>query len=321
MIDLFPMADGSRPTVANGYNDFKFFLNRDPRFYRTFAFSGCKWGYKSNPTATVWGYRWQYTASGKTAFGYSDNNDVNSPAFVRKMSNTSMDNVFDYSGTDIFEYRYAELLLNIAECYAATNNVPKCVEYLSLIRKRVGIPSANNYGIGTLADKYAAIEACLYERRVELAYEGKRAMDIQRWMLYNDDASANNTTCAKLGISPINGTSRTGHYLEYKTTLTSNTDPLASARSTISVDPDATPAVFAQSLQDLASFYEQNFVLKDPATPMDNDGLGKALKIGWKQRYYIWGIHRTALTANSWLEQTIGWLDANNAQGTFDYQK
>ncbi|WP_321425964.1 RagB/SusD family nutrient uptake outer membrane protein [uncultured Bacteroides sp.] len=321
MIDLFPMADGSRPTVANGYNDFKFFLNRDPRFYRTFAFSGCKWGYKSNPTATVWGYRWQYTASGKTAFGYSDNNDVNSPAFVRKMTNTAMDNVFDYSGTDIFEYRYAELLLNIAECYAATNNVTKCLEYLSLIRKRVGIPSANNYGIGTLADKYAAIEACLYERRVELAYEGKRTMDIQRWMLYNDDASANNTTCAKLGISPINGTSRTGHYLEYKTTLTSNTDPLASARSTISVDPDATPAVFAQSLQDLATFYEQNFVLKDPATPMDNDGLGKALKIGWKQRYYIWGIHRTALTANSWLEQTIGWLDANNAQGTFDYQK
>ncbi len=25
MIDLFPMKDGSRPTVANGYDDFKFF--------------------------------------------------------------------------------------------------------------------------------------------------------------------------------------------------------------------------------------------------------------------------------------------------------
>ena len=322
MIDLFPMADGSRATAANGYDEFKFFLNRDPRFYRTFAFSGCKWGYKSNPTATVWGYRWAYTTTaGKTAYGYSDNNDVNSPAFVRKMSNTAMDNVFDYSGTDIFEYRYAELLLNIAECYAAQGNTSKCIEYLGKIRARVGIPAANNYGIGTLADKYAAIEACLYERRVELAYEGKRALDIQRWMLYNDDASANNITCAKLRISPINGTSRTGHYLEYKTLLASNADPLATPRKTISVDPDAAAAVFAQSLQDLASFYEQNFILKDPDTAMDNDGKGMALKIDWKQRYYVWGLNRTVLTANSWLLQTKGWLDANNAQGTFDYQQ
>jgi starch-binding outer membrane protein, SusD/RagB family len=322
MIDLFPMADGSRPTAANGYDEFKFFLNRDPRFYRTFAFSGCKWGYKSNPTATVWGYRWQYkTSTGALSYAYSDNNDVNSPAFVRKMSNTAMDNVFDYSGTDIFEYRYAELLLNIAECYAATGNTSKCIEYLGKIRARVGIPSTNNYGIGTLADKYAAIEATLYERRVELAYEGKRTFDIQRWMLYNDDASSNNTTCAKLRISPINGTCRTGNYLEYKTVLPANADPLATPRKTISVDPDAAPAVFAQSLQTLADFYTQNFILKSPDTPMDNDGHGVALKIDWKQRYYVWGIHRTALTANSWLEQTKGWLDANNAQGTFDYQK
>ncbi len=323
MIDLFPMADGTRPTAENGYDEFKFFLNRDPRFYRTFAFSGCKWGYKSSPDATVWAYRWEYlNAKGNIAYAYSDANDANSPAFVRKMSNTTVDNTFDYSGTDIFEYRYAELLLNIAECYAATNNIPKCIEYLSKIRARVNIPSANNYGIGVLADKYAAIEAVLYERRVELAYEGKRALDIQRWMLYNDDASANNTTCTKLRINPVNGTCRTGHYLEYKNILTDPnnvTDPLATARKSISIDPDATS--FNQDLQTLADFYTQNFVLKNPDTPMDDDGHGVALNIDWKQHYYVWGLHRTALTANSWLEQTKGWLDENNTQGTFDYQK
>src|SRR5690606_17044104 len=56
MIDLFPMADGSRPTAANGYDDFLFFLNRDPRFYRTFAFSGSQWGYSEDPESTVWAY-------------------------------------------------------------------------------------------------------------------------------------------------------------------------------------------------------------------------------------------------------------------------
>ena len=45
MVDLFPMADGKRPTEAGAYtyNSKLFFLNRDPRFYRTFAFPGTEW--------------------------------------------------------------------------------------------------------------------------------------------------------------------------------------------------------------------------------------------------------------------------------------
>lgn len=322
MIDLFPMADGKRPTAVNGYDAFKFFLNRDPRFYRTFAFSGSKWGYKDHTDDVVWTYRWKYTnASGNDAYGYSDANDVSSPAVVRKMSNTAVDNTFQYSGTDIFHYRYAELLLNIAECYAATGDIANCVKYLGYVRARVGIPSTDNYGIGTLADKYAAIEACLYERRVELAYEGKRFFDIQRWMLYNDGQSSDgivNNTCAKLGVTPINGTCRTGHYLQYKTTLPSDDDPLAAARTAFAIDPDA--ANFASALNDLGTFYDNNFDWVEPDTPMDNDGHGNAVNIEWKQRYYVWGLQRSALTSNDWLEQTIGWKDSNDSQGTFNYQ-
>lgn len=29
-------------------------------------------------------------------------------------------NTYQWDGTDVYEYRYAELLLNLAECYAAT---------------------------------------------------------------------------------------------------------------------------------------------------------------------------------------------------------
>ena len=184
------------------------------------------------------------------------------------MTNTNADNTssFQYSGTDIFEYRYAELLLGIAECYAAKGDIPNTLSYLGMIRNRVGIPSTNNYGIGTLADKYEAIEACLYERRVELAYEGKRFWDIQRWMLYNDDATANNTTCAKLGLATLNGTQRTGHYLQYNQVGTSD-DPLTAAIEGISVDPDA--GDFNAQIEDLATLYTNNFVLEELETPMD----------------------------------------------------
>ncbi|GEL10516.1 Starch-binding associating with outer membrane [Flavobacterium glycines] len=331
MIDLFPMNDGSRPTNAsgtaiNGYNPFIFFKNRDPRFYRTFAFSGSYWPYTNTVTsqvveATVWAYRYNKTA---TTYGYAkannQENDVASPAFIRKMSNPTASNTsnFQYSGTDIIEYRYAELLLNIAECYAAKGDIANTLVYLGKIRNRVGIPSANNYGIGTLADKYKAIEAVLYERRVELAYEGKRFWDIQRWMLYNDDATANNTTCAKLGLAPINGTKRTGNYLNYKVGNVS-ADPLVTQRAAISVDPDAATATFNAQITALETFYNTYFVLVAPSTPMDAvNNVG--VTIDWKQNYYISGISNTVLSLNPWLQQTIGWKDANGSDGTFNYQ-
>jgi len=319
MIDLFPMKDGSRPTTANGYDPFTFFVNRDPRFYRTFAFSGMKWPYKENTNSVVWTYRWVDVKNKAT---YADGNQENSPAYVRKMTDIAASNTssFQYSGTDLFEYRYAELLLNIAECYAALGQTSNTIAYLGKIRQRVGIPAANNYGIGTLSDKYAAIEACLYERRVELAYEGKRYWDIQRWMLYSDDPLANipNNTCAKLRLTPINGTQRTGNYLQYITTTAAGaTDPLAATRGAIVADPDA--ANFESQLAILATYWKTNFKLTPLDTPMDNVN-GNPVQIKFNPNYYIQGLHFSALTQNPWLPQTIGWYDAAGGAGNFNYQ-
>ncbi|MHC0446962.1 RagB/SusD family nutrient uptake outer membrane protein [Flavobacterium sp. 3-218] len=322
MIDLFPMANGKRPTAANSYDPFLFFKDRDPRFYRTFGFSGSYWPYNNSlataAVPTVWAYRWSTTS---TAFGFSMGNDVASPAFIRKMSSPTVSNAsnFQISGTDIFEYRFAELVLNIAECYAAKGDIGNATTYLGRIRKRVGIAATDNYGIGALGDKYAALEACLYERRVELAYEGKRFWDIQRWMLYSDDASINDQTNAKLGIPVINGTQRVGNYLHYKNgTSAANTDPLASQRASISVDPDA--ANFQTQINALATFYTNNFELRSPPTPMDQVG-NVATPISWRSNYYIMGLNQTALVANPWLTQTVGWKDGNGAAGTYIYQE
>jgi hypothetical protein len=326
MIDLFPTNTGARPVAGTNYDSFLFFKDRDPRFYRTFGFSGCAWTYTNSLTTaaqpTVWAYRWAVNNTPTTAYGFSMGNDVPSPAFVRKMSSPTVSNAsnFQYSGTDIMEYRYAELLLNIAECYAAKGDVSNTLAYLGKIRNRVGIPSANNYGIGTLAGKYAAIEAVLYERRVELAYEGKRFWDIQRWMLYSDDTSINeDATNAKLGIPVINGTQRVGNYLHYKNGFSATgTDPLATARASISVDPDATN--FAAQITALATFYTANFELKSPPTPMDNVS-GTATNILWRPNYYIMGLTQTVLAQNPWLIQTKGWNDATNSAGTDNYQE
>jgi starch-binding outer membrane protein, SusD/RagB family len=318
MLDLFPLASGARPTVANGYVDTFFFENRDPRFYRTFAFSGAKWGIKTNANKSSWFYRWRPSATGNPV--YFNNNQISSPAVVRKMSNPAADStIFPNSGTDIFEYRYGELLLNIAECYAATGNIAKTIEYLGKIRSRVGIAAANNYGIGTLADRYAALEACLYERQVELAYEGKRFWDLHRWMLYGDDAASGDNTNVKLGIAPLNGTNRTSYYWQSKTFVSS--DPLSAADRNILIDPDAWgTTAFNTEIGKLKTLYRNKLVMTPLDQAMDRDGT-VPVNILFRPNYYISGLTATILSNNTWLTQTIGWRDYNNAPGTFDYKQ
>jgi len=313
MLDLFPMADGSRPNADN-YVDTFFFANRDPRFYRTFAFSGSKWGIKGNENKSTWFYRWKDNAT-STKVTYYANDQSNSPAMVRKMSNPAADSTgFAFSGTDIFEYRYAELLLNIAECYAARGEIGNAVNYLSKIRQRVGIPSANNYGIGMPVSRYAALEACLYERRVELAYEGKRFWDIQRWMLYDNIQESGNSV-QKLGLTPINGTKRTGYYWQAKTY---GKDPLSNADREIMIDPNA--ANFNEEIAKLKTVYQNYFVM----TPLDQawDRVNsEAVTILFRPNYYLSGLTATVLSNNPWLLQTKGWLDYSGASGTYDYQQ
>ncbi|WP_437919066.1 RagB/SusD family nutrient uptake outer membrane protein [Sphingobacterium sp. LRF_L2] len=313
MLDLFPLADGTRPTTTN-YVDTFFFENREPRFYRTFAFSGSKWGIKGNDNKSTWFYRWKANAAATNATFYG-NNQTNSPALVRKMSNPAADSTsFAFSGTDIFEYRYAELLLNIAECYAATGDVANAVAYIGKVRARVGIPSANNYGVGTLSSKYAALEACLYERRVELAYEGKRFWDVQRWMLY-DNINESGNSVQKLGLQPINGTKRSGYYWQSKTY---GADPLTAALRNILIDPDASN--FNTEIAKLKQVYKDHFVM----TPLDQewDRVNNAgVTILFRPNYYLSGLSSTVLGNNSWLEQTKGWLDYSGGAGTYDYQQ
>jgi starch-binding outer membrane protein, SusD/RagB family len=314
MLDLFPLANGQRPTAANGYVDTFFFENRDPRFYRTFEFSGEKWGIKGNPNKTTWFYRWKPSATGTAK--YYGNNQTNSPAIVRKMSNPTADSTgYAYSNTNIFEYRYAELLLNIAECYAATGDINDAVTYLGKIRARVGILSDNNYGIGTPATKYEAINDCLYERRVELAYEGKRFWDVQRWMLYDNTEKSGNSV-QKLGLEPINGTSRNGYYWQAKDYTTK--DPLTVGDRNIVIDPDASD--FNTQIEALKELYRNKFVMTPLDKPWDQVN-NTAVNIFFRPNYYLSGLGTSALSSNPWLLQTVGWLGYSGETGTFDYQQ
>jgi hypothetical protein len=307
MIDLFPLRDGKRAidrdgNPVNGYDREKFFLNRDPRFYRTFAFSGCVW---PGTSKQIWLYAYQNATGG---FNFTDGTTgtnaarQKSKAIVWKMSDANAaEGALEFSGASILEYRYAELLLNIAECYAAKGDIGQCAAHLNMIRSRVGAQS-----IPTPATKYDALEAVLYERRVELAYEGKRPWDTRRWMLYEggagfDPTSATNkpydpqteawglgwklydgqqgranytkedNIVTKLGLRPISGTRHTGEIWAYDLSSGHADDPVSAA------DKAAVPAIRKDdetgrdaALQGLSAFYAARLITRDPtAPPMD----------------------------------------------------
>lgn len=71
-------------------------------------------------------------------------------------------------------YRYAEVLLMLAESLNEQGQISKSVEYLNLVRTRAGLEALS------ISDQSAMREAILQERRVELAFENKRWYDLLR---------------------------------------------------------------------------------------------------------------------------------------------
>ena len=239
LADLFPMADGKLPSgtgtylnldVSSTYSYDKSypFMNRDPRFYRTFAFPGVKWVYSGDPTQknsnnpsynngrdyVLWNYVW-YTDMSKTddvtssaaARGADNFLEDRKSIYVRKKSDDGgipgASQMYTYIPTDGFthsaapliELRYAEVLLNLAEAAAGAGDLAYAHARIKEVRDRAGVPMWPSF-----SSQEQAMSAVLYERQVEFAYEGKRFDDMRRWMLWDGGATqpANTPSTYKL---------------------------------------------------------------------------------------------------------------------------
>lgn len=362
IIDLFPMADGKRPGKSEfEYDRNAFMLNRDPRFYRTFGFTGARWAFSGDPTSlnavqypykgenyALWNYAWyrnqedleKTNTSGYGADGFannykgvyvrkrSDDYDLNNSSLYNYDTNT--DRPFNVSAAPYMEIRFAEVLLNFAESACGAGHSAEAISALKDIRRRVGYTDENNFGLeqGLEGDRGRLFEAILYERQIELAYEGKRFDDMHRWMLWDGGTQKvegqpatwnltgfNGNTCSYLGVEPLNGKRREGLELRVSNSVDGyigegkpENDPLKEIRPQAwdlkrSKNPSA----------ELEEFYHTKLVRKtkdvDP-----NDRV-----ISFKPHCYFLGLKENAQKNNITLEQTIGWDDlVNGGMGTFD---
>jgi len=176
LVSAFPNADG---TIYRGaYTDVYFWKNRDPRFYSTVAYNGCYFESNSNNNRRQWTYSGGDPANRVTETGY----------YCRKMLNPAT-SLYEQTGTDWVEMRYAEVLLNLAEAALMTNREAETYDCLGQLRKRAGIAEGSAfYGLKATTDNdYSLLEKVMNERRIELAFEGKRFWDLRRRNMFTSD--------------------------------------------------------------------------------------------------------------------------------------
>lgn len=380
MVDLFPMADGKKPGQSVYlYDKSKFFMNRDPRFYRTFAFPGVEWRfnggsvdfqsenmktmfpyerYQNGNEYELWNYCWYATAEDRdneNHSGYAADKlgNNNKGIYLRKRSDdyafgtnlyiyndikSGEQQGFRQSAAPYMEIRYAEVLLNLAESACGAEHFNDAIQALKDIRARVGYTDENNYGLDRdiEGDRAKLFEAILYERQIELAYEGKRFEDMRRWMLFDGGAgqaslNANwaltgfgGNTCTYLGVIPMNDLGKRHRieiYIDKLGNENDSSDPLANVERpkaltleenmNITIDESNIPA----AVKNLYDFYQTYFKRKD----ISLDGNTSNINPIFRPEYYFLGLKQSAQQTNATLLQTIGWTDySHGGMGTFD---
>lgn len=145
-------------------NEYK---NRDPRFYASILFDGAPWNAMSK---TAFTFTWEQ-GNNMSKTGYNFRKLVDPIAYEGQIGNHA----------NVILIRYAEVLLSYAE---AKNELtgPDATVYdaLDKIRTRAGMPVIDRSKYASQAALRAVIRS---ERRVELALEGQRYMDIRRWKI------------------------------------------------------------------------------------------------------------------------------------------
>lgn len=272
MVQAFPMLDGKKRNESTKYpySEQLFYKNRDPRFDKTIAYNGSTWPLNGNTGYRLWTYfRPNGTGTQTVEVGGSSNTGF----YTRKAINpTASPSEVPFLGTDWIEIRYAEVLLNLAESACGVNKLDEAYTELKAIRARAGIEPGTDqlYGLQASMTRAQMFDAILYERQLELAFEGKRFWDLRRWRK----------------METLNGTLRTGRIIALK--------------------PTGVPADFAttRDTRNLDDVYTNYFTIA-PKTIETAPIL--TTRIQWNSSYYFFPLPQAAIDNNPKLVQNIGY--------------
>lgn len=185
LVDTYECTDGNTIDVSPLFDPNNPYANRDPRLTHSILYPGHDWRggvFNSIPGASYpgkdiiagddltdgTGGQWN-----KTATGYN---------WLKYISEDDIDNGDYWNGAIHFILiRYAEILLTYAEAKIENDDIDQSVyDAINEVRQR---PDVNMPLITTGKSKEQLRTIVRRERRVELAFEGLRLMDIRRWKI------------------------------------------------------------------------------------------------------------------------------------------
>lgn len=296
LVKAFPMANGKLITdPSSGYDSVYYWQNRDPRFYATIGYNGCTWDMTGSTGLTnkVWTFYLTITENRRSpASGF----------YCRKASDSSVDyNMVSQCNTAWLEIRYAEVLMNLAECANEVGNGAEAISLMGEIRDRAGIDAADNYGLGSSTDVVSIREMVMRERQIEFAFENKRYWDIRRRKMFTQAVGPN--------MPKLNGTKRHGLSIKPKGAWGTKRITSGDYRAWRIID---TAAYLGHIDIDRPGDYETYFTVE--LKELDAlDAYGNDAKFNYKDYYYFLYIPKGFLEHCPAVEQTIGWVN-----GTFD---
>jgi hypothetical protein len=166
--------------ASSGYNATMFWQNRDPRFDASIAYNGGVWPLSNKAGRKQWSYVGVLDESASTIVTGFYCKRITNPNLAASQALYNS-NTGGGSGMDWVEFRFAELVMNLAECANETNRLAEAKDMVRNIRKRAGIIQGSfDYGLDVAVDAASMRSLILEERRVEFAMEGKRYWDLRR---------------------------------------------------------------------------------------------------------------------------------------------
>lgn len=178
LVDAYEMANGKTiDDPASGYDPNQPYQSRDPRLGQTVVYPGQLYPDASGNTK----YFDPLTPSSSDYYNSGNNTSVT--GYIEKKFTAVLsdyDNLFN-TGLDMILIRYAEVLLNYAEAKIEAGQIDGSVyAAINQVRNRAGMPSVDQ----TVYNSQSTLRTLVRrERRVELALEGLRWFDIQRWQI------------------------------------------------------------------------------------------------------------------------------------------
>jgi hypothetical protein len=167
LVNDFLCIDGLPITTSPLYDANNKGNNRDPRANASVYFKGDQ--YMDSPVRN-------FPGAAAAPFGQRK--------YIRRGPDALGNAVFGEGSQDFHVIRYADVLLMRAEALVETDDVTGARDLINQVRARVGMPTVQSVNPTVNQNQMRTIVR--QERRVELAFEGLRFMDIKRWETVQD---------------------------------------------------------------------------------------------------------------------------------------